>query len=398
MAAAFLIGLALLGLTPPIGPSPAATDALTLRDGKVVLGQILESDRRGPLLVLVRRDWAAKNLPDRLASWEKLEAPITQRAEAQRRSRLEAWKRDRPRNAVDGDRITPWIDGELARLANPDPKKKSPLMVVKIGRTEVKTIDRKPRKANRLLRLGWLSDFPDVETMPQSDLVQAVEGRGFSANSDAPVSVDSLLPIPLEDDVHWLIRRGATEIINDPGGRILRYQGMVMAEPAAGEAPPAGAALNAAIGGLKELLGEPQADPLPGKLHDLAGKGRVGAVVTRLDMAPDMSSTVVETTLWVRLGDRWNPAISRSSTVRPDDLPANAGQDIAEDPQVKAVFGVVESLGLGTVPPEMKRRSLNMGAATRQALGQARGALDQELNAMALSLEPAKDRPAAPKP
>ena len=48
-----------------------------------------------------------------------------------------------------------------------------------------------------------------------------------------------------------------------------------------------------------------------------------------------------------------------------NDLPANAGDGLADDPQVKAVFGVVESLGLGEVPPELKRRSLNMGAATR---------------------------------
>jgi hypothetical protein len=395
MAATMFLGLAILSLVPPSEPSTASADSLTLKDGKILLGQVLDSERRGPLLVLVRRDWASKNLPDHLASWEKLETPITKRAETLRRHRLEAWKRDRARNPVDGDRISPWIDSELTRLASPDPKPKSPLMVVKIGRTEVRAIDRKPRKANRLLRLAWLSEFPDVESMSQADLTQGLEGRGFSTISEAPVAVDALLPIPLEDDAHWLIRRASTEVVNDPGGRILRYQGMVMDEPAAGEAPPAGAALNAAIGGLKELLGgEPQADPLPGKLRDLATKGRVGAVVTRLEMAPDMASTVVETTLFVRQGDRWNPAISRSSTIRPDDLPANAGDGIADDPQIKAVFGMVEGLGLGTIPPEMKRRSLNMGAATRQALGQAKGALDQELNATALSLEPAK----APRP
>ncbi len=392
MAGLWIVGFAVLGLNPTTG---SAADALTLRDGKVVIGQILDSDRRGPLLVLVRRSWAEQNLPERLTAWEKLEGPINHRAEVQRRDRLEAWKRDRRPIPGEADRITSWIDAELARLANPDPKRKSPLMVVKINRTEVKAMDRKSRKENRLLRLGWLSDFPDVESMPQSDLVQAVEGRGFSASSETPVAVDKLLPTPLEDDAHWLIRRASTEIVNDPGGRLLRYQGMVMAEPAPGEAPPAGAALNVVVGSLKDLLGgEAPTDPLPGKLRELAGQGRVGAVVTRLEMAPDMASTTVETTLWVRLGNRWNPAIVRTSTVKPDDLPPNAGDGLADDPQVKAVFGVVESLGLGNVPPEMKRRTLNMGAATRQALGQARGALDQELNASSLSLELSKDKPA----
>ena len=376
-------------------PANTAADVLTLRDGKVVLGQVVDSDRRGPLLIVVRRSWATTNLPEKAAAWEKAEGPTTQRAEAQRRERLAAWKRERRPNAADGDRITPWIDRELVRLNNPNaPPPKSYLVAVKVNRTDVKALTRKPRTANRMLRLGWLSNLPDVETMPQEDLAQALEGRGFSPRADTPVSIDPLLPPQLEDEARWLVRRAATEVLNDPGGRLLRYQGMVMAEPAAGEAPPAAASLNAAIGTIKELLGEAPVDPLPGKLRELAGQGRVGAVVTRLDLSPDLSSVQVETTLWVRSGDRWNPAIVRSSTVRPDDLPANAADGLADDPQVKAVFGIVEGLGLGEVPPELKRRSLNMGAATRKALGQARGALDQELNSAALSLEP---KP-APKP
>jgi hypothetical protein len=120
-------------------------------------------------------------------------------------------------------------------------------------------------------------------------------------------------------------------------------------------------------------------------------------VVTRLELAADLSSVAVETTLWVRTGaDRWSAAIVRSANVRPDDIPANAGDGLADDPQVKAAFGLVESLGLGEVPAELKRRSLSMGAATRKALGLARGALDKELQPLALSLEPAAARPGKP--
>ena len=390
-ASGLLIGLATLGLAPPASTQSAA-DSVTLKDGKVVLGQVLESDRRGPLMVLVRRAWAEANLTDRAAAWAKAEAPLAKRAEAQRRERLQAWRRDRRPDPAGGDRITPWLDRELARLADPKADSKSTLMVAKIGRTDIKAIDRKPRRANRLLRLGWLSNLPDVETMPQGDLAQGLEGRGFDPNAVTPVSVDSLLPAQPEADAQWLVRRAATEVANDPGGRLLRYQGLVMPEPAPGEAPPAAATLNAALSSLKELLGETPVDPLPGKLRELAGQGRVGAVVTRLDLSPDLSGVAVETTLWVRAGgDRWVPAISRSANIRPDDLPANAGDGLADDPQVKAAFGLVESLGLGEVPADLKRRSLNMGAATRKALGQARGALDQELNSAALSLEPPRD-------
>ena len=129
-----------------------------------------------------------------------------------------------------------------------------------------------------MLRLGWLSDFlPDVETMPRDDLKQALEGRGFSADArDAGLGRPAVARLKPETDGQWLIRRAATEVVNDPGGRLLRYQGMIMAEPAAGEAPPAAASLNAALGTIKELLGEAPVDPLPGKLRELGGRGGPG--------------------------------------------------------------------------------------------------------------------------
>lgn len=398
VAAGFLIGLAAFGQPPPTSTQSSA-DSVTLHDGKVVLGQLLESDRRGPQTMLVRRAWAEANLPEKAAAWSKAEAASTRKAEAQRRERLLVWRRERKPDAAGADRISGWIDRELARMADPAANGKSPLMVVKLGRAEVKAVQRKSRKDNRMLRLGWLSNLPDVESMTRDDLAQALEGRGFSPEADTPVSVDPLLPISSETEPQWLVRRAATEVLNDPGNRLLRYQGLLLPEPAAGEAPPAAASLNAALGSIKELLGgEAPVDPLPGKLRELAGQGRAGAVVTRLELAPDLSSVAVETTLWARGGDRWVPAVVRSATIRPDDLPAGAADGLADDPQVKAAFGVVESLGLGEVPPELKKRSLSMGAATKRALGQARGALDQFLNEIALSLEAPREAAPATAP
>src|SRR4051794_41041814 len=104
---AWIVGLASIAQAPPAG----AADALTFRDSKVLLGQVLDSDRRGPLLVLVRRAWAEAHLPDRAAGWQKAEASLVQRPLAQRRERLAAWRRDRLAGAAEGDRILAWIDG-----------------------------------------------------------------------------------------------------------------------------------------------------------------------------------------------------------------------------------------------------------------------------------------------
>ena len=48
------------------------------------------------------------------------------------------------------------------------------------------------------------------------------------------------------------------------------------------------------------------------------------------------------------------------------------------------VFQTVEALGLGGIDPEVKRRSLGIGAATRKALGLARSAASTDLATLAL--------------
>ncbi len=123
-------------------------------------------------------------------------------------------------------------------------------------------------------------------------------------------------------------------------------------------------------------------------------RGKVGLVLTKMDMGSDLSVVTVEMALWVRQGPgRWTVSGSRSARVRPDDLGPEAGKDLAEDPQVAMAFKVVESLGLGEIDPALKKRSLAVGAATRKALGQARTAAMADLAALALPiLEP------APKP
>ncbi len=153
--------------------------------------------------------------------------------------------------------------------------------------------------------------------------------------------------------------------------------------------------LTTAVSELKRLLDPDQAqdrpDPLFEKLQAIAARGRTGAVVTRLAIAPDMSGVTVESTMWVRTGgERWVIFGSRTATVRSDDLQAGAGQDLAEDPQVKSAFRMVETLGLGAIPPELKDRSLRIGAATQKALRTARAAFNQDLDALMLPvLEPA---------
>jgi hypothetical protein len=351
---------------------------------------------------LVRRDWAEKALKSRAQQWDRSTAAGLRQAVEQRRKRLQAWRRDRAGHADADDRIVQWIDRELARTASGAPPK-SVLLSVRLPRAEVRALDRRSAGTERLLQLAWLCKLPEPETMPLGELRESLEARGYALDAGGrsqPVALDGLLPPVPEPEPVWLARRASSELAVDSDLRFLRFQDTVLPDSGTGGLP-GGVGLSTAMSELKRLLDPDQgqqADPLLEKLKAVAARGRAGAVVTRLQIAPDMSSVTVESALWVRAGDRWFPFGSRAATVRPDELGAEAGKGLAADPQIQGAFKVVESLGLGAIPAELKDRSLRIGAATEKALGMARSAFNEDLQALALPvLESAKD-PAAPRP
>jgi len=385
MGGFLLLGLSLISQAKAPARIETAADVVTLRDGSMVLGQVVESAARGTLTMLVRREWASANLPEANKRWRTAEQPTLRRALSQRKERLNAWRRERADVVPPSDPTLHWIDREIERLSKPEAEAHSVLMVVKLNRAGVVSIVRRPKANGRMLRQGWLSRFANVEAMPLDSLQDALEARGFLTQGKNEVSIDRLLPIPGETETQWLARRAATEVINDTGLRFLQTQGLVLPEGTPGQAAALDAA-GSAIQQLQSLLSDDRtpSDPLADRLREIASRGRAGALVTRLEISPDLSAVRVEAVLLARDRQaRWMPVVTRSNSVRPETLEANAGQDLEQDPQVSTVFKVVESLGLGQVPEEVKQRSLKMGAATQKALGQTRTAFLKDLAALA---------------
>src|SRR3954454_7861655 len=110
-----LVALTVGGDSPP---SETAADEITLRDGKVLLGQVVEPAPRGTLSVVVRRSWAESELPDWYARWKNAEAPSIRRARSQRLERLTTWRRNRAPFVNADDPILAWIDRETAQVGD----------------------------------------------------------------------------------------------------------------------------------------------------------------------------------------------------------------------------------------------------------------------------------------
>ena len=237
---------------------------------------------RGSVEFLVRRGWTEKTHKEHLRRWDHANAAAIQLAVGQRRKRLEAWRRERAAGAGQDDRIVPWIERELARSATDGKLEPSYLVPVRLPKSEVRDMGRSPAGAERLLRLAWLCNLPEPESMPMDELKDALEGRGYDVDAAArkqPAALDRLLPPAPEPEVVWLGRRAATELSVDSDLRFLRFQDTVIPDAGTGQLTNV-MGLSTVVSELKRLLdpdqGQP-ADPLAEKFKAVAARGRVGA-------------------------------------------------------------------------------------------------------------------------
>jgi len=390
VSGALLLAGGLLAFQKPgsVDSASSAAERVTLRDGSVVLGLVTSASAgpRGSVELLVRRAWAENHLKNWVRKWDRAIEPAVRLAVRQRRLRLEAWRRDRAVKVPDGDRIIAWINRALKRLDDPAGSIRTTLIPVHLARSEIRSLIRQPASSTRLLQLGWLCDLPEVESMPLDELQDALEGRGFAATGNRVPSLARLLPPFVESDLTWQARRAATELVVDPDLRFVRFHDMVLPD-LKNQAALENLNLSTALSEVSRLLdpNRGREDALIAALKQVSQRGRVGALVTRLEMGDDFSRAVAETTLWVQAGpERWVPYVTRNAAVRPDDLDPDAGANLAADPQVEKVFSLFGALGPGAVPAEYKTRALKMGAAAEKALGMARAAISQDLDSLAL--------------
>ncbi|HZW29489.1 MAG TPA: hypothetical protein VFF52_02215 [Isosphaeraceae bacterium] len=369
----------------------AAADRIVLRDGKELLGQVDDSSPQAALMVLVRREWVRKALPERAKTWEDAARGATAAAARERRERLAGWRRERPATPAPGDRITAWLDRELAESSGPVAP--SFLMTIRLGRNDISAVERRSERAARALRCAWLLGLADPETTPLATLRDAIAGRGMTLDGDEPIALDRLLPPAVEPPDRWLLRRAATEVLQDEGLRFLQFGTTILPEPVPGQ--PLDPALGPALveGTIRDALGVGKTDSLPLRLRAVAERGRVGVMVTRIAVAPDLGSASAESTLYYHSGSDWDRGGWRSASLQVGAVPPMVVSIVASDPQVQAVMKLIDAIGAGFVSPETKQRGLVVGTTVGGAVVLARTTLVRSLTGLAFDLEGKGPRP-----
>lgn len=385
----WLVMILILGTGAAVigGEGPGVADRVVFRNGQVLLGQVVVESSVGKVRVVVRREWAVQNLPERAGYWEQADLEASKRAVAARLRRVEDWRAER-RVAKGGEVIDRWLEGEITRLREGAGQEATgPLMELELDRRQVQRVDRRTSEAGTLLRQAWLAGFEAPEEQGVEQLKRRLEGRGFAVSGVDQASIGALLGLRVETDERWYLRRAATEVKHDAGLRYSAAMGMVFPE---GEEPGPEALASAFSSVLGELLGEGagkgKQDPLAAVFRAVEARGQVGVETTALELAPGAQAVRVESILWVRVGPgRWIPAVRRPVSVTADQVAAGEGAALAADPQVRSAFQVLEGLTGGAIGQELKQRSLDLGGAgTRRALGMAQSALGREIEALAL--------------
>jgi hypothetical protein len=409
-------------------------DRVVLRDGKNLLGQLVESSSDGSLTVVARRDLVRKTLPNWAGPWEAAEKETIAAAIQQRHERLVAWRRERPAELAQGDRVTTWLDRELSRNAATDPQ--PALMAIRLDRDDVSAIERRSDSAAQVLRAAWGLGLANPETTAPGTLKELIAVRGMNLTDDATIAIDRLLPPLPERQEHWLLRRAATEALNDNGLRFIGFGSNILPEPIPGQPldPNAGItlvegvirdvlgagrvnSLPLGIGGLaargrgmlpipipgnaldlangarlaegavRDVLGAGVADPLHSKLGAVAARGQAGMILTRIVLAADLTTASAESTLFYYNGSNWDRAVWRSQSLEVGSVPPVVSKLVGADPQVKAVMNLIDSIGAGFVTPEMSERGLAVGTTVGGAVVLARTALIRALTELAFDVE-----------
>jgi hypothetical protein len=86
-------------------------------------------------------------------------------------------------------------------------------------------------------------------------------------------------------------------------------------------------------GTVRDVLGVGATDSLPARLRAIAARGRVGAMVTRIGIAPDLGSASAESTFYYHNGSDWDRGGWRSASLQVGAVPPMVVSIVAKDPK-----------------------------------------------------------------
>jgi hypothetical protein len=356
-----------------------AVDLVSLKSGTTLHGAIARYDARGSLTMAVAREWLRKASPDLFAKRTRGEVSVRRAALEQLRDRLVKELAGVP----DDSRLGAFLRSERKRaerlLTETAPSDERQFVWLDLTKKEIAKI--KPASAANLRIAGWswFERLANVETRDADDLAHELERRGIDPTQLLPDLADRF-PIRRQDDREWRARMALVDYALD---KPLDFQGtgdVLVRVDRSANAKDAGPLMAKLLGGqvdalFKDLLGESRsatakAEPTDAWLKTAYREAESlkarGLRATRVDLNLGGRQASVYSVFAVHLnnGD-WEVIWSDRETQDGTKERAATEAAIADDPQVKAALGNLQSLGVAA--DDHVRQAIRFGAATMTA-------------------------------
>lgn len=379
-----------LSAAPP-GRERFAVDMITLKSGDHFRGALL-AEVDGQLQMAVSKNWLRQAHPKLHAELAAKEETDRETAQAQLLDRLKQWLAEQPEPEplaacleTELDRLVRQAEQQAKRRANqgPDDDGDERFLMVTLPSARIQTRFLQSPANRQVAVLSWREGLKDVEKREVRDLVKELEQKGLDPATEVVDLSDRLPRRPLTD-TEWAGRRALVEYhfghamdIQGTGQALFRTDGK-------GSPPDLSQVLTQVLqdqvqSQLSELLEESRGGRKPAAVLAINLQPAIeqaqredvrGFRVTQLQLDVNGARATVQTQFVAKMPDgQWRAVWSQTIQQSANELRAGQEAQIRNDPQVREVLKLAESLGAGG--EAAISTAVRFGAATMEAQQQA---------------------------
>lgn len=386
-----VLGLQLLmmqgvfGQTASVPTSRLGVDRVGLTSGQRLLGFVLARPADGGLRVAVERAWLATAYPE--LSAQQSEAEGLQQAAARETlvTRMKAWMQERAGDAV----LMRSLEAELEELDQLQTDSVATFHIFELAKQDYRSLKWAAPENRKIAGLAYQNKINNVNTTSVIVLARELEALGVDLETSSVDLTDQLPSVSSDSPQQWAARQALFEYqFREP----LEYQGTGTDLFRTGEEQDVMAIAQQMMGGssanaimqLGADLGLPEfkrpaqdANWWKKTCAQAEQAGFRGVLIKRLQPAGMGNVAKVSGHFFAQLkpGD-WFEVFQFTAASSLNEQSADRIAQLEEDPQVKQLKSLADSLGLGGGQLD---RALRQGAATQNALEQVNEAFGRML-------------------
>jgi hypothetical protein len=354
-------------------------DRLILRDGTQLWGYALSEK---PARLLARTAWLRESNAD---FYEKQLTPVIQQTLKGKSTALADQLAGAMNSLSDDDpdqRQRKTLLSEIHRRLLPEEDVLPEFLILEVAKSRLRSLDTQSEQRRELCRfaiLNHVDDYEELEWKSVSQQLQAIPLQNRITQSPEKAN-DAAMDLPRILSAVDLQMNSAT--------RLIQSGNQVIDETAE---PDFSVLLSSMLGGnvqslLNELLNEGQPpggrqtpnESLPAQAVQMAdAQGHSTVVLSGFEFDVEAGTAAVSRRLFRKLDDgKWTLLVSARQTSSMADVQDGQVEALQQDPQLKRITGLAESLGLGG---EQFSTALKLGAVVQNALASATQDFDRQV-------------------